>query len=32
MPDCTFCLESQYYSYRRNGKKAGRMIGLIGVK
>ena len=32
MPDCTFCLESQYYSYRRNGEKAGRMIGLIGIK
>ena len=32
MPDCTYCLESQYYSFRRNGKKAGRMIGLIGVK
>ena len=32
MTDCTFCLYTMYHSYRRNGKKAGRMIGLIGVK
>ena len=28
--DCTFCQKSDYYSYRRDGEKAGRMIGLIG--
>ena len=32
MNDCTFCLDSMYHSYRRNGKNAGRMIGLIGIK
>ena len=32
MNDCTFCRDSMYHSYRRNGKNAGRMIGLIGIK
>jgi len=32
MPDCTFCDSEKYHSYRRNGKKAGRMIGLLGIK
>ena len=30
--DCTFCENQKYHSYRRNGKKAGRMIGLLGMK
>jgi len=30
--DCTFCLEPTFHSYRRQGKKAGRMIGLIGIQ
>ncbi|MBL52075.1 MAG: hypothetical protein CMG57_08975 [Candidatus Marinimicrobia bacterium] len=29
--DCTFCNSNNYHSYRRNGKIAGRMIGLIGI-
>ena len=32
LPDCTFCQGQRYHSYRRNGKKAGRMIGLLGMK
>ena len=32
LPDCTFCQDKRYHSYRRNGKKAGRMIGLLGMK
>ena len=32
MNDCTFCLDSMYHSYRRSGKNAGRMIGLIGIR
>ena len=27
--DCSFCKESNYYSYRRDGEKTGRMIGII---
>jgi YfiH family protein len=30
--ECTFCNEDKYHSYRRNGNKAGRMIGLLGMK
>ena len=30
--ECTFCLKEDYYSYRRDGEKSGRMIGLIGYK
>ena len=30
LTDCTYCNEEKYHSYRRNGKKAGRMIGLLG--
>tara|TARA_B110000438_G_scaffold196430_1_gene187999 strand:- start:775 stop:1461 length:687 start_codon:yes stop_codon:yes gene_type:complete len=30
--DCTFCLEDRYFSFRREGEKAGRMFGLIGVR
>jgi len=32
MKDCTFCQDQRYHSYRRNGEKSGRMIGLIGMK
>ena len=32
LSDCTSCKEDKYHSYRRNGKKAGRMIGLLGMK
>lgn len=28
--DCSFCEKNNYYSYRRDGKKTGRMIGIIG--
>ena len=28
--ECTYCNSEKYHSYRRNGKKAGRMIGLLG--
>ena len=30
--DCSFCKKNDYYSYRRDGKETGRMIGLIGNK
>ena len=30
--DCTICTESLYYSYRRDGKNSGRMLGFIMVK
>jgi copper oxidase (laccase) domain-containing protein len=28
---CTKCCESLYYSFRRDGKKSGRMMGLLGI-
>tara|TARA_Y100000590_G_scaffold420079_1_gene522397 strand:- start:473 stop:1159 length:687 start_codon:yes stop_codon:yes gene_type:complete len=28
--ECTYCYDSKFFSYRRNGKHAGRMIALIG--
>jgi len=28
--DCTSCREDLYYSYRRDGKKSGRMIAIAG--
>ena len=28
--DCTYCSQEKYYSFRRDGKNSGRMIGLIG--
>ena len=27
--DCSFCQKNNYYSYRRDGEKTGRMIGVI---
>ena len=30
LSECTYCDAEKYHSYRRNGKKAGRMIGLLG--
>ena len=27
--DCSFCKKNNYYSYRRDGEKTGRMIGVI---
>tara|TARA_S200000501_G_scaffold182896_1_gene172317 strand:- start:1478 stop:2143 length:666 start_codon:yes stop_codon:yes gene_type:complete len=30
--DCSFCKKNNYYSYRRDGEKTGRMIGLISNK
>lgn len=30
--DCTACLETQYYSYRREGKSAGRQWSYIALK
>jgi purine-nucleoside/S-methyl-5'-thioadenosine phosphorylase / adenosine deaminase len=32
VPDCTRCREDLYYSYRRDGKGAGRMISFIGFE
>lgn len=29
---CTFDREDLFYSYRRDGQKSGRMMGLIGIK
>ena len=29
--ECTKCNSDKYYSYRRSGAKAGRMIGVIGL-
>ncbi len=29
---CTKCLEQRYFSFRRDGKQSGRMIGLIGIR
>ena len=28
--DCTHCMNNHYFSYRRDGIKSGRMMGLIG--
>jgi copper oxidase (laccase) domain-containing protein len=30
--ECTCCHPERYYSYRREGKKAGRMIAVFGWK
>ena len=30
LTECTYCDSEKYHSYRRNGKNAGRMIGLLG--
>jgi hypothetical protein len=30
--DCSFCKKNNYYSYRRDGEKTGRMIGIITSK
>jgi|TARA_B110000046_G_scaffold83532_1_gene91739 YfiH family protein len=30
--DCTYCMPKKYFSFRREGQKAGRMIGLIGAR
>ena len=32
MNECTFCNSKKYYSFRKEGEKSGRMIGLIGTK
>ncbi len=29
---CTHCREDLYYSYRRDGKRSGRMMGIIGLR
>jgi len=29
--ECTKCNSDKYYSYRKNGSKSGRMIGVIGL-
>ena len=29
---CTHCATKRYYSYRRDGKQSGRMMGVIGVR
>ena len=28
---CTHCEQDTFYSYRRNGQKSGRMMGIIGM-
>ena len=30
--DCSYCKKDMYFSYRRDGASAKRMIGLIGFK
>ena len=30
--DCTKCNLERYYSYRRDGEKSGRMLGIIGIR
>ena len=30
--DCSYCQKDKYFSFRRNGKNAGRMIGLISFR
>ena len=30
LDDCTFCCSDRYYSFRREGKGAGRMISFVG--
>ena len=32
LDDCTLCNSEKYFSFRRDGKAAGRMFGLIGAK
>lgn len=29
---CTHCAADRYYSYRRDGKRSGRMMGVIGLR
>ena len=29
---CTRCLAAQFYSYRRDGDKAGRMLAVVGIR
>ncbi len=29
---CTHCATDRYYSYRRDGKQSGRMMGVIGMR
>ena len=28
---CTKCCEALFYSFRRDGQKSGRMLGIIGI-
>ena len=28
IPDCTICMPDRYYSHRRDGSRAGRMLGF----
>jgi polyphenol oxidase len=30
--ECTHCLGDRYYSYRRQAKNSGRMMGIIGIR
>ncbi len=30
--ECTHCRSDLYYSYRRDGKQSGRMMGIIGLR
>jgi YfiH family protein len=31
-PECTRCAADRFYSYRREGKNSGRMMGIIGIR
>jgi len=31
VPTCTHCAENTFYSYRRDGRNSGRMLGVIGM-
>jgi copper oxidase (laccase) domain-containing protein len=30
-PHCTICSPALFHSYRRDGKKSGRMLAVIGM-
>ncbi len=30
--ECTICTPNRYHSYRRDGKKSGRMMGVMGIR
>ncbi len=32
IPECTACHPKKYFSYRRDGKETGRMLGMVQIK